>query len=74
MKKCYGLVSFSILLNGESVNYFKSSRGLRLGDPLFSFLFLIVAEGLEVMLAKAFQGSMFEGIPVDKDGVVVSHL
>lgn len=54
MKKCYGSFSFSILLNGESVNYFNSSRGLRQDDPLSSFLFLIVVEAFGAMLAKAF--------------------
>lgn len=56
MKQCYGPISFSILLNGESFNYFKSSRDFRQGDPLSPFLFLIVVEAFGAMLAKAFQG------------------
>lgn len=74
MKKCYGLVSFFILLNGESVNYLKISRGLRQRDPLSLFLFLIVVEALGAMLAKGFQSALLEGILIGKEGVVVSYL
>lgn len=73
MKQCYGSVSFSIFLNGESFNYFKSLRGLRQGDPLSPFLFLIVAEALGAMLAKAFQGDLLKGIPMARDGTIISH-
>lgn len=74
MKKCYGSVSFSILLNGESINYFKSSRDLRQGDPLSPFLFLIVSEAFDVMFAKAFHGELLEEISIGRKGVVVLHL
>lgn len=45
--------SFSIIINGVPKCCFNSSRGLRLGDPLSSLLFVIVAEGLSGLLRKA---------------------
>eukprot|EP00253_Pinus_taeda_P029063 PITA_29063 len=38
--------NFSILLNGIPTNPFNSSRGIRQGDPISSFLFILAMEGL----------------------------
>lgn len=43
-------VSFSILFNGDHTENFKPSRGIRQGDPISSYLFLIAAEGLSCLL------------------------
>ena len=39
-------VGFSIIINGTSHGYFKSSRGLRQEDPLSPMLFIIGSEML----------------------------
>jgi hypothetical protein len=45
--------SLSIMLNDEDSPYFKTSKGLRQGDPLLPFLFNLVGDGLSKMLAKS---------------------
>ena len=46
IKWCISSASFSVLLNGSSTSFFRNSRGLRQGDPLSPFLFVI---GMKVL-------------------------
>eukprot|EP00253_Pinus_taeda_P008572 PITA_08572 len=44
---------FSVLINGIPSDTFRPSRGIRQGDPLCPFLFVIIAEGLGCFLKSA---------------------
>ena len=50
---CVTTTSFSILLNGKPYGNVLPSRGIRQGDPLSPYLFLLCAEGFTSLLAKA---------------------
>ncbi|GJU60508.1 reverse transcriptase domain, reverse transcriptase zinc-binding domain protein, partial [Tanacetum coccineum] len=43
-------------------------------DPLSPFLFILAAEGLNLMIKKAVEKGIFKGIKVGSERVVVSHL
>ncbi|KAL0347699.1 UNVERIFIED_CONTAM: hypothetical protein Scaly_1785900 [Sesamum calycinum] len=45
ISQCVSSISFSLLINGAAFDFFKSSRGIRQGDPLSPF-FIIYAEFL----------------------------
>ena len=56
----------SVLVNGSPTEEFKPTRGLRQGDPLAPFLFLIVAEGLAGLVRKAVKEDLLSGIKVGR--------
>jgi len=53
-----------MLGNGVLVGYFPSKRGLKKGDPLSPYLFIILVEALGRAFSKAFIDKIFEGIKV----------
>ncbi|GAU32687.1 hypothetical protein TSUD_145610 [Trifolium subterraneum] len=55
----------------EAINI---QRGLKQGDPLAPFLFLLVVEGLSGAIKSAEQRNMFKGFQVGNTGLSVSHL
>ena len=46
-------VSYSILVNGEPKGMIKPTRGIRQGDPLSPFLFLLCTKGLHGLISQA---------------------
>ncbi len=53
IEQCTTNAKVAVLVNGVPTKWIKTKRGLRQGDPLSSYLFLIVAEGLARMTDKA---------------------
>ncbi|MCH92675.1 LINE-1 reverse transcriptase like, partial [Trifolium medium] len=49
-------------------------RGLKQGDPLAPFLFLLVVEGLSGAISREEELGMFKGFKVGNNGLFVSHL
>jgi hypothetical protein len=67
-------VSFSVLFNGTPLEEFRPSRGLRQGDPISPYLFLLAAEGLSGLLKQSRRSSQLEGLKVAPTAPVVNHL
>jgi len=74
MKACVFGGSMSILVNGSPTEEIQIKRGLKQGDPLAPFLFLIVAEGFSGLMRNAVRLNLFEGFRFKEDGMVISHL
>jgi hypothetical protein len=50
---CVQSVSYSIIINGSPVGDIHPSRGIRQGDHISPYLFLICAEALSALLQQA---------------------
>ncbi|XP_062014039.1 uncharacterized protein LOC133730473 [Rosa rugosa] len=71
---CVTSVSFSVVLNGNPGYFFKPSCGLRQGDPLSPYLFLIVSEVLSLRITRAIHDGSLLGIKLTRSCPVLSHL
>nr|GEX46885.1 protein kinase-like domain, beta-lactamase/transpeptidase-like protein [Tanacetum cinerariifolium] len=62
------------LVNRSPSEEFGLERGVRQGDPLPLFLFILAAEGLNVIVTKAVEKGIFRGVVVGANKVKVSYL
>ena len=53
MMVCVKFVTYSILINGESKGFIQPLRGIRQGDHLSPFLFLLCIEGLHGLISQS---------------------
>ena len=65
---CMKMVSYSILLNGQLVGSIKPLRGLRQGDLLSPYIFLLCALGLQSLLQKAKANDDIRGVAICRNG------
>ncbi|XP_031106177.1 uncharacterized protein LOC116010810 [Ipomoea triloba] len=71
---CVTTVSYSFLVNGVPNGHVVPTRGLRQGDPLSPYLFIICAEGLSLLLQQAQAAGTIHGCRVARGAPPVSHL
>ena len=64
----------SILVNGVPTKPFCMQKGLRQGDPLSPFLFVLAVDVLNRLLGKAIECGYIEGLLVGSNKVELSHL
>ncbi|GKA78598.1 RNA-directed DNA polymerase, eukaryota, reverse transcriptase zinc-binding domain protein, partial [Tanacetum coccineum] len=63
----------SILINGSPTKEFQFFRGLKQGDPLSTFLFILVMESLHISFQRVVDAGLFNGINLSST-VNLSHL
>ena len=71
---CISTTSYSILVNGEPKGDIRPSRGIRQGDPLSPYLFLICSEGLNHQIQKAAKDDLVRGFSWCRSGPKITHL
>ncbi|GAU24254.1 hypothetical protein TSUD_23900, partial [Trifolium subterraneum] len=75
IKECVQTATASILVNGSPTDEFPLECGLIQGDPLSPFLFLLAAEGLNVLMESVVERGLFTGYSIgEQDPISMSHL
>lgn len=64
-------VSYSILINGEPEGYIVPTWGIRQGDPLSPYLFILCVEGLYSLIIEFVHGGLLKGLLVCPGASVV---
>jgi hypothetical protein len=71
---CVSSVRYTVRFNGVPSEPFSPSCGLWQGDPLSPYIFLLIADGLSVLLKNVEQMGGLEGVKVCRKAPSISHL
>ena len=74
MRECISSVQYRVLLNGQPRGLIIPQRGLRQGDPLSPYLFIMCTESLIVNIKKAERLKQLTGMKVARACPEISHL
>lgn len=72
--ECITTTRLSVLWNGETTESFTPGRGLRQGDPLSPYLFVLCLEKLSHMIQKAVADKKWKPIKIGRKSPPISHL
>ena len=71
---CVRSVSYRVKVNGKLTEVFLPQRGLRQGDPLSPYLFILCAEAFSILLQHAELDHTIEGIQICPQAHRINHL
>ena len=74
MMVCVKTVSYSVLLNGEPKGLINPTRGIRQGNPLSPFLFLLCTEGLNNLILQVASEGSIHGFALSRRSPKLTHL
>ncbi|GJR84770.1 reverse transcriptase [Tanacetum coccineum] len=63
-----------VMVNGDSVGVIKPQRGLRQGDPISPYLFIIIADVLSRQISRAMTLGTLSGIKMARNCPLISHI
>ncbi|GKU93781.1 hypothetical protein SLEP1_g7347 [Rubroshorea leprosula] len=74
IRECISSATVSILVNGSPTKEFQMEKGLRQGDPLAPFIFLMIVEAPNGLMLKAAEENLFQGVEIDRSSLTLMHL
>lgn len=72
--QCVSTVGYSIVHGDHELGPIYPSRGLRQGDPLSPYLFIICAEGLSSLLRRFEAQKKIQGVKIYRKAPTLSHM
>ncbi|KAL8116353.1 hypothetical protein AgCh_022742 [Apium graveolens] len=72
--QCVTSVSYSVTHGNSEMGPIIPSRGLRQGDPLSPYLFILCAEGLSALINRRESQGLIHGIKICRQAPSISHL
>lgn len=72
--KCVSSISYKILAGGKEVGPIVPGRGLRQGDPLSPYLFILCGEGLTTLINDYERQGKFQGCRVARGAPFITHM
>ena len=72
--ECIKSVTYSVLVNGEPKGNIIPTHGIRQGDPLSPYLFLLCSKGLNRLLEHVVERNHIVGVSLCKNGPKISYL
>lgn len=73
ISECLSTASFSVSVNGVTGGFFQSTKGIRQGDPLSPYLFVLAMEGLSRLLLSRYEVGII-GFHPRTEQFKISHL
>ncbi|KAM6542808.1 hypothetical protein CsatB_007255 [Cannabis sativa] len=71
---CVSTVQYSIFQSGHVMGPISPTRGIRQGDPLSTYLFIICAEGFSALISRFERDRLLQGCRVCQGAPVISHM
>lgn len=71
--QCISTVEYNFQLNGQVIFTLKPSRGIRQGDPLSPYLFLLAANVLSHLISKSVDEGQWKGIKISHHSASISY-
>lgn len=74
VNSCLSSMEYTPIFNGIKLNPFKPSRGVRQGDPISPYIFILAMEYLSIQIQQAIKLGNLKPFKIGTQGLKVSHL
>ncbi|KAL5734742.1 hypothetical protein ACOSP7_032603 [Xanthoceras sorbifolium] len=71
---CISSVNYHVVVNGKTSNSFKPGCGIRQGDPISPYIFVLCMEKLSHLIVDSVSKGLWKPIRISRGGPLISHL